>query len=194
MLRMPQLNVFAITTLSVSATASLVAWQALKRIQYVGPDEQVSTAHHGGNSLPQTAHHGEQLASARTAMHHLTIGVLQVLLKRLTDKVVVNGPTVFFPSPLTTLSYKKRKGISLTALQCGCPLPSSMGARRACSELAPAFSEMSNLTPCGRAADPYPMSSIPFFIAKNHTRYSTVYGKSHTSAAARLSGPSTIPP
>ena len=134
---MPQLNALAITTLAVSASASLVAWQALKRIQYVGPDEQVSTAHHGGNSLPQTAHHGEQLASARTAMHHLTIGVLQVLLKRLTDKVVVNGPTVFFPSPLTTLSYKKRKGISLTALQCGCPLPSSMGARRACSEIGP---------------------------------------------------------
>lgn len=41
----------------------------------------------------------------------------QLLLKELTGKRVVNGPAVFFPSPLTTLSYKKRTGLSLTQLQ-----------------------------------------------------------------------------
>ncbi len=29
------------------------------------------------------------------------------------------GPTVYFPDPLTTLSYTKRKAINLTALQVG---------------------------------------------------------------------------
>ena len=154
---MPQLNTFAITTFAVGASASLVAWQALKRIQYVGPDEQVS--------LPQTTPHGgivclrPRISLPQTALL-CTTGVLQVLLKRLTDKVVVNGPTVFFPSPLTTLSYKKRKGISLTALQCGCHLPSSMGACRACSEIGPGrlwrsqishpAGELQTLIPCLR--------------------------------------------
>ena len=49
-------------------------------------------------------------------------------VKRLTHKVVVNGPAVFFPDPLTTLSFKKRKGISLTALQCELPLQSESSA------------------------------------------------------------------
>eukprot|EP00198_Chlamydomonas_reinhardtii_P011859 XP_001701196.1 predicted protein [Chlamydomonas reinhardtii] len=67
----------------ITATGVLAAWlgsKALRRIQYVGKNEQV-------------------------------------LVKRLTEKVVVNGPTVFFPNPLTTLSYSKRKAINLSALQ-----------------------------------------------------------------------------
>ena len=33
----------------------------------------------------------------------------ELLLKRLTDKVVLRGPRVVFPSPFTTLKYTKRK-------------------------------------------------------------------------------------
>lgn len=41
----------------------------------------------------------------------------QVLVKKLTEKIVVNGPAVYFPSPLSVLSYTKRKAIPLTALE-----------------------------------------------------------------------------
>merc|ERR1719487_338276 len=41
----------------------------------------------------------------------------QLLLKKLTEKVVINGPGVHFPSYLTTLSFAKRKALSLTELQ-----------------------------------------------------------------------------
>ncbi|KAG2428571.1 hypothetical protein HYH02_014374 [Chlamydomonas schloesseri] len=67
----------------LTATGGLAVWlgsKALRRIQYVGKNEQV-------------------------------------LVKRLTEKIVVNGPTVYFPNPLTTLSYSKRKAINLSALQ-----------------------------------------------------------------------------
>mmetsp|Transcript_30905 Transcript_30905/g.68436 ORF Transcript_30905/g.68436 Transcript_30905/m.68436 type:complete len:647 (+) Transcript_30905:67-2007(+) len=41
----------------------------------------------------------------------------QVLVKKLTEKIVINGPGLYFPDPFTTLSYVKRKGINLTAMQ-----------------------------------------------------------------------------
>jgi len=39
----------------------------------------------------------------------------QLVVKRLTEKVVYNGPCVVFPSYMTTLSYKKRKAVTLDA-------------------------------------------------------------------------------
>lgn len=82
---LPQITVPrpSLTVVAILSTGGLLAWagsKALRRIQYVGKNEQV-------------------------------------LVKRLTEKVVVNGPTVYFPDPLTTLSYTKRKAINLTALQ-----------------------------------------------------------------------------
>jgi len=41
----------------------------------------------------------------------------QLLLKKLTEKVVIGGPRVYFPSPFTTLNYTKRKGVVLTTTQ-----------------------------------------------------------------------------
>merc|ERR1719502_1634557 len=41
----------------------------------------------------------------------------QLLLKHTTGKRVINGPAIHFPSLITTLSYKKRKGISLSTLE-----------------------------------------------------------------------------
>ena len=41
----------------------------------------------------------------------------QLLVKQLTRKIVINGPAVYFPSFVTTLSYKKRKGLSLNSNQ-----------------------------------------------------------------------------
>ena len=41
----------------------------------------------------------------------------QLLVKTVSGKIVHDGPVIIFPSLLTTLSYKKRKGISLSALQ-----------------------------------------------------------------------------
>jgi hypothetical protein len=44
----------------------------------------------------------------------------QVILKHLTTKAVAKRPVAYFPKPLPlpTLSYKKRKAVSLTALEC----------------------------------------------------------------------------
>ncbi len=42
-----------------------------------------------------------------------------VLVKKLTEKVVINGPALYFPSPFNVLSYAKRKAINLTALEVG---------------------------------------------------------------------------
>jgi len=41
----------------------------------------------------------------------------QLLVKTVSGKIVHDGPVIIFPSLLTTLSYQKRKGISLNALQ-----------------------------------------------------------------------------
>merc|ERR1719267_26693 len=41
----------------------------------------------------------------------------QLLIKRLTEKVVINGPGIHFPSYFTTLSFQKRKAVPLTELQ-----------------------------------------------------------------------------
>ncbi|KAG2489958.1 hypothetical protein HYH03_011588 [Edaphochlamys debaryana] len=77
---LPRPSTGAVLLLGVSGAVAWLGAKALRRIQYVGKNEQV-------------------------------------LVKRLTEKIVVNGPTIYFPSPLTTLSFAKRKAINLTALQ-----------------------------------------------------------------------------
>lgn len=54
----------------------------------------------------------------------------QLLLKNLTDKRCINGPAVYFPSYFNTLSFKKRKGSHLSALQYAVVEDEQTGERR----------------------------------------------------------------
>ena len=102
---LPPFSANAIAAVALPLGLAFLGHRLLKRVQFAGKDEQVRSRE-------------------RQALHAANDGaVAQVLLKLLTAKGVRNGPCIVFPNPLTTLSYKKRKGISLTALQCGCAIP-----------------------------------------------------------------------
>jgi len=54
----------------------------------------------------------------------------QLLVKTVSGKTIHNGPTIIFPSLINTLSYKKRKGIPISALEYAVVQDSISGAKR----------------------------------------------------------------
>jgi len=54
----------------------------------------------------------------------------QLLIKQLTKKVVVNGPCVCCPNPLTTLSFKRQKALCLTSTEYATVRDDSTGQRK----------------------------------------------------------------
>ena len=77
-----------------------------KRIQYVGRDEQLVVK----RLTEKVVYNGETTVSLRRVIASAS----QILIKN-THGSHFSGPCVVFPSYMTTLSYKKRKAVTLDA-------------------------------------------------------------------------------